>query len=191
MNQNVTLFSDNFDSISKSQLLQAFETLETCATDFFGEKPCIDIDVEYSVGNSTSFSPREFKANFSNRDTFSVINCICHFQKGTHVSFYVSKSIFESNYSYQISATCDGKTRTEVQEFTEAVSEKINTLFKPVFNPPSELPSEQKTQGNAVSENINENSKNKGEQVKKVFKLIGAIVGFLASVATIVSLFFR
>lgn len=64
MNQNVTLFSDKFDSISKSQLLQAFETLETCATDFFGKNRVFILMLNTLSGTQLHFLLKSSKQIF-------------------------------------------------------------------------------------------------------------------------------
>ena len=187
MNQSVTLFSEDINSVSKSQLLKIFETIEMDSANFFEQRPTSSVEVDYSTGNSSSFSLEEFRANFSSNEDFFAISFIFHFSGENHVSFYVSKNVLEPGYSFHVSATCNNKTRIEVREFVETVTEKINAILKPFLNSPFE----QKTQSRANSDDINKNSKDKREQVKKILKLIGAITGFLASAATVISFFLR
>lgn len=186
MNQSVTLFSDDFNSISKPQLIKIFEIIDTCSTEFFEQNSSTCIEVDYSAGNSTSLSLKEFKSNFSSKEDFCAISLVCNFRNENYISFYVSKNTLTPGYSYHIAVTCNNRTRIEVQEFTETVSKRINNLLQY----PIDSFTNQMAQGKTNGKNIDENRKTKREQISEVLKLTGKIIGFLASVATIISLIY-
>ena len=193
MKQNTTIFVDGIEKISKAQLLEIFNIFEKGSNKLLNKSPETNVEINFSAGNSTTFSIPEFKANFSNKDLFESFTFMCYYEWGSCKFFHLSKNLIPTEkgaYSYHISVDCNDKTRVETQDFLEMISAEIAEVISPtIVSIPKNLKNKN-NENNANIKNVENNTQKKTKsKTKLAWEIIGSIISVLASIVTIITAF--